>query len=89
MKERLHWKELKKLSSPSTRTSRIIDEGVASTGFSVSPVTQCNQAYASTEAKSRVRKIGLIGVTRASRIIDEKNGVASTGVSVGPVTQCN
>jgi hypothetical protein len=53
---------LDKLSSPNTRTSRIIDEkrGIASTGGSVSPATQCNEAYASTEAKSRGPKIGII-----------------------------
>ena len=37
-------------------------EGVASTGGSVSPVTQCNEAYASIEAKSQGPKIEITTV---------------------------
>ncbi|KAJ5779472.1 hypothetical protein N7457_007192 [Penicillium paradoxum] len=45
------------------RTSRSSDEkGVASIGGSVSPMTLCNKACASTGAKSRGPKIGIIKV---------------------------
>ena len=51
----------KQRSSPSARTSRTVDEKeFASIGGSVSPMTLCNEAYASIEAKSRGPNIRII-----------------------------
>ncbi|KAJ5700641.1 hypothetical protein N7536_003654 [Penicillium majusculum] len=51
-------------SSPTTRASRIIDEKRSRINWGqCEPSDTVQRAYASTEAKSRVRKIGLIGVS--------------------------
>ncbi|CDM36054.1 unnamed protein product [Penicillium roqueforti FM164] len=53
--------EPKQKSSPSAQTSRTVDEKeFASIGGSVSPMTQCNEACASTETKSRSPNIRII-----------------------------
>jgi hypothetical protein len=44
------------------QAEQLMKKGVASIGGSVSPMTLCNEACASTEAKSRGPKIGIIKV---------------------------
>ncbi|CAP97514.1 hypothetical protein PCH_Pc22g02260 [Penicillium rubens Wisconsin 54-1255] len=63
-KGHLHWKSLSTsflLQTPG-QAECLMKKEVASTGGSVSPVTQCNEAYASTEAKSQGPKIEITTV---------------------------